>query len=160
MTNYYKEIFLYVKKTVFDRELALDITQETFSRVIKKANTNTIQNERAFLYRVAKNVMVDEFRKNSKKTEVLYDEETHIQNTDTSETSIIEEEQQKELMYEIDTLPKKRRQAFILHIIEGYSRKEVADIMGLSVSAIDKHITRASDQIKDNISKKAGNSFE
>jgi len=160
MTNYYKEIFSYVKKSVFDRELALDITQETFSRAIKKATTSIIKNERAFLYRVAKNVMVDEFRTNSKVSEVIYDEEIHIEITDTVESSVIEEEEQKELMREIDNLPIKRRQVFVLHIIEGYSRKEIATIMGLSLSTIDKHISRASDQIKNNISKKVGNNFE
>ena len=63
MINYYKEIFLYVKKTVLDKNVAEDITQEAFVRVIKNTSNKKIENERAFLYRVAKNIIIDQFRK-------------------------------------------------------------------------------------------------
>lgn len=160
MITYYKEIFSYVIKMVSNKNTANDITQETFTRVIKANQKNKIKNERAFLYRVAKNIMIDQFRQNTKFTQVSFDEDSHIENTNNSEIEIIQEDQQKLLREEIDNLAKKRKQAFVLHIMEGYSRQEVASMMGLSLNAVEKHISRASNQIKENISKKEGNDFE
>lgn len=160
MLAYYKEIFLYVKKTVIDKNVAEDITQETFTRVIKNADTNIIKNERAFLYRVAKNVIIDQFRKKTKISEVSFNENEYFEETNNTENSTIEFDQQRHLMEEIDNLPKKRRQAFVLHIMEGYSRKEVAEMMSISLNAVDKHISRASEQIKHNMSLKEGNHFD
>lgn len=50
MIDYYKEIFQYIKKNIFDKDLAHDVTQETFARAIKSADLNEIENERALLY--------------------------------------------------------------------------------------------------------------
>ena len=156
MLNYYKEIFLFVKNKVSSKQEAEDITQETFTRVIQ--NTNVIQNKRAFLYRVAKNVIIDEIRKNKNVSEICFNEEEYIQDQVKTEEKIILDNQTKYLMAEIDTLPKKRKQAFILHVLNGYSRKEVADIMDLSVGAVEKHITRATAQLKNYLNE--GNDFE
>ena len=49
MIDYYKEIFQYIKKNIFDKDLAHDVTQETFARAIKSADLNQIENERALL---------------------------------------------------------------------------------------------------------------
>jgi RNA polymerase sigma-70 factor, ECF subfamily len=160
MINYYKEVFSYVKKNIFDKEIAQDITQETFARVIKKADNSSIDNERALLYRVAKNIMVDLYRKKSDIKEISFNEEEYISEFHNADDRIIQDEQQQLLIQEIDKLPKKRRQAFTLHIIQGYSRKEVSQIMGISFNAVEQHISRASNQIKQNISKKEGTDFE
>lgn len=158
MLAYYKEIFSYVKKTVKDKNDAEDITQETFTRVIK--NTSLIENKRAFLYRVAKNVIVDQFRKKTNFLEISFDDNEYSDEKNQTENRIIQDDQEKHLMYEIDNLPKKRRQAFVLHIMEGYSRKEVASLMNLSLNAVEKHISRASNQIKENIRIKEGKDCE
>ena len=102
MINYYKEIFSYVKKSVFDKEVAQDITQETFSRVIKNANSTKIKNERAFLYRVAKNVMIDFFREKKRFNQISFDEEECVEDLNKTEEKTIAHDQQKHLMHEID----------------------------------------------------------
>lgn len=160
MTKYYNELIYYIQRIVGNKEESLDITQETYARVVQKASQTTIKNERALLYRVAKNVMIDKFRKNKQSKEVLFDEELHINHSENSELKAIQEDQQKHLELEIDNLPKKRRQAFVLHIIEGYSRKEAASMMGISLNAIEKHISRASQEIKENLAKKEGKDSE
>lgn len=160
MTIYYKEIFSYVKKKVLDKTTAEDITQETFARVIQNGNNNVIQNERALLYRIAKNIIIDQIRKKTKINEVPLHDIVSLDENNTIEDQIIQADQNKHLMLEIDNLPKKRKQAFVLHIIEGYSRKEVASIMDISLNAVEQHISRASNQIKQNISNQEGNNIE
>ena len=160
MINYYKEIFLYVKKTVLDKNVAEDITQEAFVRVIKNTSNKKIENERAFLYRVAKNIIIDQFRKRTKVTEVCFNDIEYFEEDNQTQDKIIQDDQQLHLMIEIDKLAKKRKQAFVLHIIEGYSRKEVATLMNLSLNSVEKHISRASNQIKENMRIKEGEDSE
>ncbi|NQY21946.1 MAG: RNA polymerase sigma factor [Campylobacteraceae bacterium] len=160
MINYYKEIFLYVKKTVLDKNVAEDITQEAFVRVIKNTSNKKIENERAFLYRVAKNIIIDQFRKRTKVTEVCFNDREYFEEDNQTQDKIIQDDQQLHLMIEIDKLAKKRKQAFVLHIIEGYSRKEVATLMNLSLNSVEKHISRASNQIKENMRIKEGEDSE
>ncbi|NQY54109.1 MAG: RNA polymerase sigma factor [Campylobacteraceae bacterium] len=160
MINYYKEIFLYVKKTVLDKNVAEDITQEAFVRVIKNTSNKKIENERAFLYRVAKNIIIDQFRKRTKVTEVCFNDIEYFEEDNQTQDKIIQDDQQLHLMIEIDKLAKKRKQAFVLHIIEGYSRKEVAAMMNLSLNSVEKHISRASNQIKENMRIKEGKDSE
>jgi len=160
MVSYYKEIFSFVKKSVFDKDIAQDVTQETFTRVIKKAEAQTIENERALLYRVAKNVMCDLYKENTKVSKVSFNDMEYVQEFNQTENKIIEEDQEKLLLKELDKLPKKRRQAFVLHIIKGYSRKEVASMMDLSLNAVEQHISRASNQIKQSLKEKEDSNFE
>ncbi|QKF60329.1 RNA polymerase sigma factor [Aliarcobacter lanthieri] len=157
MTIHYNEIFQYVKKNVFDKQTAQDITQETFTRAIKSADRNVIENERALLYRIAKNVMFDLYKEKYKIDKISFEEDYHINESDSIETILIEDEQTILLLQEVEKLPTKRRQAFTLHIIDGYSRDEVASMMNITINAVEKHISRASNQIKENLSKKENN---
>ena len=157
MTDYYKEILQYIKKNIFDKDLAHDVTQETFARAIKNADSNQIENERALLYRIAKNVMFDLYKEKNKIDKISFNEEEYIDNSNATEEIIIKDEETTLLMKSLDDLPKKRRQAFTLHIVDGYTREEVADIMGISLNAVEQHISRASNQIKENLIKEDKN---
>lgn len=157
MIDYYKEIFQYIKKNIFDKDLAHDVTQETFARAIKSADLNEIENERALLYRIAKNVMFDLYKEKNKINKISFDEEEYTDNSNTTEENIIKDEEIMLLMKSLDNLPKKRRQAFTLHIVDGYTREEVAELMGISLNAVEQHISRASNQIKENLIKEENN---
>ncbi|MFJ8101389.1 RNA polymerase sigma factor [Lysinibacillus sp. NPDC096212] len=65
--KYYKEIFSFVYKQVLDEQLALDLTQEIFIRMLQ-AITNFNKKKAAFrtwLYRIASNHCIDYFRSKS-----------------------------------------------------------------------------------------------
>jgi RNA polymerase sigma factor (sigma-70 family) len=50
----------------------------------------------------------------------------------------------------LNTLPERTRLAYVLCRIEGLKRKEVAERLGVSVSAVDKHLMAATELIVDN----------
>ena len=59
----------------------------------------------------------------------------------------------------INYLPKRNKEAFILNVIKGYTRKEVAQIMNISLNAVEKNIARAAIKIQENLKEK-GNHYE
>lgn len=151
MTEYYKELLYYIKKNISNKDLAHDIAQETFEKAISFENKEEIKNKRAFLYRLAKNIMVDEIRKNKDIKEIPYEENEISSKNEEPEELVIKQSRQMLLMNELRKLPPKRKEAFVLHIIEGFTRQEVSEKMGISVSAVEKHISRASIDLKEKI---------
>ena len=112
MLTYYKELFLYIQKLVQDRDFTSEIIQETYSRTIQAEKKTPIKNKRAFLYRVAKNLIVDESRKASTKCNVEYKEEIITDETFNLEELVISQDETKKIYQLISKLPKKRKQAF------------------------------------------------
>lgn len=151
MLSYYKELYFYIQKIVRDKEYAKDITQETYARALESHPNTPILNKRAFLYRVAKNIIIDQARKNNKNHLMNFEEERFISEDKQAEEKILQINENQFLLEEIQKLPKKRKQAFVLHVVDGYSRKEISVLLNISVSAVEKHISRASLQIKKSL---------
>ena len=57
-------------------------------------------------------------------------------------------------MQELKKLPPKRKEAFVLHILEDYSKEEVAKMMNISIQAVEKHISRATIDLREKLRKK------
>lgn len=155
MLEYYKEIVHYVFKLIGDKESAKDITQETYVKVIE-LNPNKEIN-RSFLYKVAKNIVIDESRKNKKISNIEYQEEIFsIPKDEQPDEIAIKTNQYENLMKIVDTLPSRSKEAFLLHTIDGYSRKEIASMMGISQNAVEKHIIRATKKLQEKLTKTWG----
>ena len=160
MTEYYRNILFFIQRMVKDPELAKDLTQETYVKVLEKKDYARIENKKAYVYRIAKNLVIDRIRKQQKYTEIIYDEETNcIPKEEEIEAVLNKKDDQMLLMQCIKYLPKRNKEAFILNVIKGYTRKEVAQIMNISLNAVEKNIARAAIKIQENLKEK-GNHYE
>ncbi len=160
MTEYYRNILFFIQRMVKDPELAKDLTQETYVKVLEKKDYDTIENKKAYIYRIAKNLVIDKIRKKQKYTEIIYNEETNcIPKEEEVEAVLDKKDDQILLMQCINYLPKRNKEAFILNVIKGYTRKEVAQIMNISLNAVEKNIARAAIKIQENLKEK-GNHYE
>lgn len=149
MLAYYKELIYYVQRMVGDKDNAKDVVQEAYSRVIHVDNKTTISNKRAYLYKMVRNIVIDDVRKNKNIAKIAYEEEQFvIPINEQPDELTVENNTQKVLMSIVQNLPTRSKQAFIFHILEGYSRKEIALKMGINISTVDKHITHATLKIK------------
>ena len=63
MLKYYDELVYYVQNMTNDKQLALEIIQETYAKTLEKQKDTIIENERAFLYKVARNLTFDYSKK-------------------------------------------------------------------------------------------------
>jgi RNA polymerase sigma factor (sigma-70 family) len=138
----------YIRKHVLDREAAEDILQEVFCELVEAYRLlKPIEQVTGWLFRVAKNRIIDRFR--GRKLESLaapkYGEEDGV--PVTLEDLLPSPDSGPEAVYarrllldEIDEaleeMPQEQRSVFIAHEWEGYSFKEISAETGVSVNTL------------------------
>ena len=61
--RYYDDVFRFILYTTHDEQLTHDLLQDTFYKFFKN-HQRSIQNEKAYLIKIARNLITDHFRKN------------------------------------------------------------------------------------------------
>lgn len=124
---------------------AAEIAQEAFLRLYRLDDLEQLDDSRAFLYRVASNMAIDQLRRN-----IVHDK--YIQQTtadwegqaSASPEKIVAAKQELQRIYQaVAGLPLKARQVFLLHRKSGLSYSEIATEMGMSVSSVEKYMLQA-----------------
>lgn len=142
-------IFRHCFFRVSDRELALDLMQESFLKTWKYLSKgNDINDVRAFVYRVANNLVIDHYRK--KKTISLdsITEDVNFQPTDNSFEDIISESEFNTVMRYVNDLDEPYKQAIIMKYIDGLPPQEIAEIIGESPNNVSVRIVRGLEKIR------------
>ncbi len=153
MLHFYEELKSYIQKNVKNKEDAIEIVQETYTKALEFESKSIIKNKRALLYKIAKNIIIDNARKEKNYQNILYEEENHSIPKEEQPEELIFDSIQKDLLKEaVEKLPAKNKQAFVLHFIKGYTKQQIAQIMGISLNAAQKHIRRAIEKIKEYLS--------
>jgi len=135
-------IFRHCLFKVSDRELALDLTQEVFTRAWKYiSGGNKVDNIKAFLYRVANNLVIDEYRKKKGVSlDRLMDDGFDVATGEEKRTmDIIDGRQAIALLEKID---EKYRQVILMRYVDGLLPKEIALILHESENSISVRINR------------------
>ncbi|QJU56513.1 sigma-70 family RNA polymerase sigma factor [Sphingomonas sp. AP4-R1] len=136
-----------------DRGEAEDLLQELWIKVRQSAGA-PVANGRAYLYRIAQNMVVDRLRESQRRSrrERLWSDEatghqpSGVETADVrrnAEEAILDREEIAQLASAIATLPEGARRAFELHKIEGLSHADVAARLGISKSGVEKHMAVA-----------------
>jgi len=154
MLEYYDEISYYLLRLTGDKHVAKDLTQETYVKVLEVKNNSDIMIKKAFLYKIAHNLVVDKVRKDKILICSKYEEEQHcIPEQERPEELVVDELRQKKLKECIKNLSPQNKRAFVLHYYKGYTRKEIAEIMKISTNAVEKNIARSVLKIKEQMKK-------
>jgi RNA polymerase sigma-19 factor, ECF subfamily len=124
---------------------ASDIVHQAFERFMSVAEPSRIEQPRAYLFQLVRNLAVDaqrrdKVRENHARQETLREEPAAA---DTQLQSVLAGEQLKALQKVIEKMPAKRRRAFVLNRVYQVGYREIADEMGISTDGVKKHILRA-----------------
>ncbi|GAB4121348.1 MAG: sigma-70 family RNA polymerase sigma factor [Rhodothalassiaceae bacterium] len=136
-----------VRRSV-SREDAEDLAQDAYLRVLSRDSLEPVTNLPAFLGRSMRNLAIDLVRRRSRRgdyeTSAEEDRtlETHAATGDPERTAIARE-QLARIRDAINALPPRCRQAFILHRFHGHDYAEIARMLGVSTSSVEKYIIRA-----------------
>lgn len=120
-----------------------DILQDAFLQTWSIEKKQKIQSPKSYLFRVARNMALKELKKKSRQINA-YIEEVNPDELVCNETFTENEVDLNErlLLFEkaLATLPPRCRNVFVLRKVFGFSQKEIARRMNISVSTVEKHI--------------------
>lgn len=132
----------YLAKKTGDWHLAEDLTQDAIIRLIRFTEQERVENPPALLFKIAENLMLNHFRQQRRRASIELVDEIEG-DAPTSEQIVIDREQLGLVAAAIDKLPRKRREVLIRRRLRGETHKHIAQAMGLSIAAVEKHVVRA-----------------
>ena len=146
---YSDALFRFAYFQVSNREVAKDIVQDVFMETWKcVADGGEIQNMRAYLYRVARNRVIDHYRKH--KTQSLDAiQESGVDFGDERGAVIAEAQMEaSHVLRLLDKVDQKYREPVLLRYMEGMGTKEVAEILGETEGNASVLVHRGLEQLK------------
>ncbi len=135
--------------------LAEDVVQDIYVR-IASADTGQVANPSAYLYRLGANLMLDRLkqRRRAEARDEAWQEGFLVRmggeavaEDPPADAAFAARQRLRRLVSALDDLPPQRRRAFELHKLQGLSHAETAAEMGISRSAVEKHIIAALQQL-------------
>ncbi|WP_279330720.1 RNA polymerase sigma factor [Sphingomonas oleivorans] len=123
-----------------------DMVQEVALRMQVRRARGAIENVEAYLFQVAQSVLTDRGRRDQVRHRSRHEplEEAHHPHEEISPARVLEGREQLAIVIAaLEELPDRTRQAFVLHRFQEMSYAGIARHMGVSVSAVEKHIMKA-----------------
>ena len=144
-----------VMRIVHDPQTAEDLAQETYVKARKALDARPIEHLESYLYQTARNLALDHQRHRKVRDRFedsgvsAADIEKIPQDAVSAEDALIERERQRLFEAALAELPLRARQAWALSHIEGYTYREIADILGVSRNTIYNDIKMALGHCRD-----------
>jgi|ERR1041385_1650761 RNA polymerase sigma factor (sigma-70 family) len=140
-----KRLFDFIRRRVRTSEDAEDILQDVFYQLVTSYSvTEPIERLTSWLFTVAKNKVIDWYRKRRPQS-LPFDEENegplNLENILFDPTQNPDEVYARSLVWTeltdaLDELPEEQRQVFVMHELEGKNFKEIAEITGESINTL------------------------
>lgn len=146
---YRGELLHFLIARLGDTNEAEDVLQDLWIR-LQNAPSSPVANGKAYLYRMAQNLVVDRIREKQRRMrrERLWLEargdaaagSEPVDQTRNAEEALLEREENARLAAGVEMLPEGARRVFELHKQQGLSHAEVAARLGISKSGVEKHM--------------------
>jgi RNA polymerase sigma-70 factor (ECF subfamily) len=120
-----------------------DVAQEAYLRAWIAEQRQTIEQPKAFLFRIAKNLALTKLSKKSRQITDYIEEASAsiVIQTGAAIDKELEAEQCLGLYCEaVAALPEKHRQVFLLRKVQGMAHKDIAEHMGVSCGSVEKYL--------------------
>ncbi len=156
LVAHYSDLRRQLTRDLRDPHYAADVAQSSFERVYVQAlelrsqsqvttdlDTRSIESPRALLFRVARNLCIDDARKR-KTADEWARQQTELQvSAPSSEYRAAQRQVLVRVVEALDRLPPRRREVFVLFRALGYTRAEIANKLNMTEMAVAKHMVRA-----------------
>lgn len=154
---YGSRIFFFINSYTHNREISEELVQDVFIKLWNyKENLESTKTVTSFIYTIAKNHAIDFIRKNRVKIYSIDSvNERDYSEGNLGEVKLIYDEEEKLIKEAIEHLSPRKREVFELHRIEKLTYKQIAEQLGITVSAVEKNISSALKEIQQYIVKKS-----
>jgi RNA polymerase sigma factor (sigma-70 family) len=120
-----------------------DLRQDIYVRVYEAANTEVPLSARAFVFATARNLLIDRVRR-ARVVPIEAATEPDVLDIAGDEPgpdrSVQARDELRRLSDAVDKLPPRTREAFVMRQIQGLSRREIADRMGIAEKTVKRHL--------------------
>lgn len=136
----------YFRRRVSNSAEIDDLVQDVFARIVARGEGQAVEHLKGYVFQTAASVLVDHVRRRSSRhadAHVEFDPDRDSE-TDFDPEHILASRQDLQVVRKaLLALPERTRTIFIMYRLEGKSLGEVAGQVGISVSAVQKHVVRA-----------------
>lgn len=153
--RYHKRLYAFLFSLLKSKEDAEELVQESFIKIWEHRETYLEEYPfSAYLFTIAKNAFLNQCRRriNRKMVEEHFDMVNRSFEMAADEY-VIYHQTKKIIDQVIEELPPKRKEIFKLRRIEGYTRTEIADNLGISIITVDSQLMKANKFIKEALEK-------
>jgi RNA polymerase sigma factor (sigma-70 family) len=125
-----------------DRDNAKDILQEAFIKIFRNIDSFDRKGSlKGWMKKIITNTAIDHYRKNCNEAQFIPIE--NIVHPSSNEESVASILNTNDIISQVNRLPDGARMIFQLYAIEGYSHKEIAELLNISVGTSKSQINRA-----------------
>ncbi|MFZ0369191.1 MAG: RNA polymerase sigma factor SigX [Halobacillus sp.] len=159
--NYHHDLFQYLIYMVKDRDLAEDLVQEVYIKVLKSYQSfDGRSTEKTWLLSIARHVAIDHFRKQKRKRNRIMDffdwndkgEQLKDQSSLPDEIAV-QNDEMKQVYKALDNCTLDQRNVIIFRFIQGMSIQETAEILNWSESKVKTTQHRGMKSLKEMMDK-------
>ncbi|NOS74874.1 MAG: RNA polymerase sigma factor [Methyloglobulus sp.] len=148
LQDHQDELLRFIFRKVNCPDTAQDIFQDTYVRYTNYPEKNQIENHRAFIFRIAANLVADHERHSRVRERFHSTEEIELDTLPQQENLqpehlIANQERLQLLAKAVAGLPPRCREVFILLKFKELSQGQVAQQLGISTSMVEKHLSHA-----------------
>lgn len=122
---------------------AEDLLQEAWLRMARHGQSERVLNPEAFLMRAALNLSIDAHRRSVRSEEVALDDVLLVDVAPGAEAVLLGKERMERLAACLARLPERSREIFLAHRVDGRSYTDIARELGISATAVEKHVAKA-----------------
>jgi len=135
-------VYNFINSKVNDRDIAEDLFQDTFIKVIKTLKNNQYNEEGKFLpwiMRIAHNLVIDYFRKSNRIPTVKNTDEFDIfqfldDGAANAERVLVQDQVTKDLQRLVQELPEDQKEVLVMRLYKDMSFKEIAENTNVSIN--------------------------
>ena len=129
-----------------------DVAQECYLRIHRCEHLLTLENPKAFLFRIATNLLTDRARQRNRLSRCQHLMGIAFGNEEADDTpspqplpedSLVAAEELQMVADAIELLPPKCRQAFMMQRVQGLSHEQIAAVLNVSKSMVEKYIAKS-----------------
>ncbi|WP_343576016.1 sigma-70 family RNA polymerase sigma factor [Pseudomonas sp.] len=149
---HYADLMRFLARRLGDNQRAADVAQDTWLRLADQPAEAEVQDPRAYLFRVAGNIAIDNLRREGRLAELHVDETAANDLSDpasTLEHRLLAHEALEHLDAALDQLPPNVRQALLMNRLDGLTHSQIARHLGVSESMVGKYIVQAMRHCRD-----------
>jgi RNA polymerase sigma factor (sigma-70 family) len=131
-----------------------DMVQQVFERLLKRGDVTGIDKLGGYVFQTASSVLTDRLRRQRVRhaeDHQEFDEHTHTDVDFSPERVLLGRERLARATAILLELPERTRVIFVLRRLEGMKYLDIAARLGISVSAVEKHMERAVARLADGI---------